>query len=130
MSAVISKEDYVQLANFYASARDLLLGTSDDLFDAVYEVVLLQAIEPEVDLVNPLWNAYTQNQDITTLPDNFLSAVTAINRHVQRRAGLVATDSESVIDQFLSGSGLQVPQSWAVMSEAVGFPIDSSFVES
>ena len=57
MANVISGTDYLVLANEYASVRDAIVDQKDSMFDAVYYVVFLQSLYPEVDLLSPTWEA-------------------------------------------------------------------------
>lgn len=116
MANVISKDQYLSIAADYDLAYESLLGPSSYLYDAVYSVVLLQDVLPEVDLVNPFYNAYSVGSS-SDVPSSWISAVRAINQHVLTRGGY------SDIDTYLGAS--TVPQNWATLSALAGYQIDN-----
>ena len=124
MAQVISQEEYRNIALDYSAAYDRFFEPSDFLYDAVYRVVLLQVVIPEVDLVNPFYDAYNirfQNSDV---PDSMLNAVAAINNHVIQRGGF--DDVDAYLD---SGSGITVPANWAALCTLAGFSIDAGNID-
>ena len=58
MANVISGTDYLAVATDYSVARTQTIAAVAYLFDAVYEIVLLNEILPEVDLLNEFYNSY------------------------------------------------------------------------
>jgi hypothetical protein len=129
--SVISHSDYRAIAVNFAAARERLTETDAFLFDSVYRVVSLQAILPEVDLVNPLWTAYVQNASSSSIPRNFLDAVRAVQAHVLSRSGLSDIDSylEATTVNGSATSAITVPAAWAEISAAVGYPIDDANID-
>ena len=125
MANVISGASYVSVATSYAHARDKVVASVGYLFTAVYEIVLLQEILPEVDLLQEFYNSYLINNDLLKSPVNFLPAVRAINNHVLSRGGALLTHgTDASLDAYLYNEGdLKVPQSWADLSSAAGFTI-------
>ena len=115
--AVISGEDYRDIAVAYANAREQILGAKQYLFDAVYLIVLLQSIRPEVDLLNTFWDSYNLNTASLQAPTLLLSAVRALNSHVLDQSG------HDSIDNFLIGHSVTVPQAWADLSASAGYTI-------
>lgn len=120
--AFISGQDYVSLATAYASARDQQLTIKDYLFDAVYSIVLLQEIHPEVDLLNEFYDSYQVNATVLTAPQTLLQAVRRLNNHVLNRSNY------STIDNYLSGEGVTVPRRWAELCSATGFIISETYI--
>ena len=122
--AIITQEDYRDIAIAYANARDQVLGAKQFLYDAVYIIVLMQQVQPEVDLLSTFWDTYQINTNTLQAPTLLLSAVRSINQHVLRNGGY------DDIDAFLThGEGVMVPQRWADLSSAAGFPISSNNIE-
>ncbi len=121
--SVISAADYLDLANFYANARDQILGAKDFLFDAVYEIVLLQSVTPEVELLRTFWDSYLINTNILQSDVLQLAAVRVLNQHV------LSNTTYTNIDAFLSAEGIEVPQSWADLCSDAGFTVSAGNIE-
>lgn len=122
--AVISQEDYRDIAIAYANARDQVLEAKQFLFDAVYIIVLFDEIQPSVDLLSTFWDTYNINLDTLNAPTLLISAIRAINQHVLQEGGF------DDLDAFLvHGDGILVPQRWADLCSAAGYTISSSNIE-
>jgi len=117
MANLISGTDYLSVATNYSTARTSVISAVTYLFEAVYQIVLLQEIIPEVDLLAEFYNSYLINNDILRSPVNFLPAVRSLNNHVLSRS------SETSLDGYLSSENILVPQQWATLSLAAGFSI-------
>ncbi len=115
--AVISGDQYRALAVSIANARDKTLATKSDIFDAVYSIVFLKSLAPEVDLLNVFWGAYLVNSDLASNTSNLTAMVRAMNAHVVSRSGL------ATVDLFLEAHATTVPQTFADLSNSVGYPI-------
>ena len=124
MSRVISQTEYRNIALDYAAAYERLLEPNDFLYDAVYRVVLLQVVIPEVDLVNPFYDAYNVKFNNSDIPSSMIDAVAAINNHVIIRGGY--DDVDAYLD---AGSGITVPSGWATLSELAGFTISTGNID-
>jgi len=122
MANVISGTDYLVLANEYASVRDAIVDQKDSMFDAVYYVVFLQSLYPEVDLLSPTWEAYQINASSSAIPQGILTAVRAIQQHVLNRGGY------TTVDAYLAAEAITVPSGWAILSEAAGFTISAIYI--
>lgn len=120
MSTVISGADYVSIATSYANARNAVLSSVGYLFEAVYTIVQLDVVEPEVDLLIEFFNSYQINTDLFRSPVSFLSAVRRINNHVINRGGF------ATVSAYLTSEGVTVPQAWADLSSAVGFDLSAN----
>jgi len=118
--AFITGTEYVTLANKISDARESLLSTVDDIFDTVYEVVQFDSIDKELDLLAPFFNVYqvaTGNyRGATTLH----AGIRALNNHVLRRS------SHADMNAYLSNEGVQVTQTFADMSNALGYGISAA----
>jgi len=123
MSTVISATEYRNISLDYSAAYDRLLAPTDFLYDAVYRVALLQVVIPEVDLINPFYDAYNINFTTQDIPASWINAVTAINDHVIQRGGY------DDVDAFLDDKGITVPQNWATLSSVAGFTISSGNID-
>lgn len=117
--AVIAGTDYLDIATAYANARDQIIAAKDFFFDAVYIIVLLNEIKPEVDLLNDFWDSYNLNIDTLEAVTLFLAAVRSINSHVVFEGGF------ATVDEYLVSEGILVPQTWADLSAEAGFTIDA-----
>jgi len=125
MATLIAAADYKTLADYYSSARDRVLLVNDDLFDAVYSVVLLNEIMPEVDLLNSLWNTYLNAANLTETPNSILGAVRSLNAHVLVRGGY-----DDINEYFAANTGLPltIDATWQSLSEDVGYDISDTYV--
>jgi hypothetical protein len=120
--AVIEGNDYRDLAVAYANARNSVLGAKQHLFDAVYLIVLLQSVKPEVDLLNVFWDTYNINLDTLEAPTLLLSAVRALNQHV------LIEGNFGTVDEYLNYAGVTVPRAWADLSAAAGYTISNAYI--
>jgi hypothetical protein len=120
--AVISGNDYSEIAQAYADSRDSILGGKQGLYDAVYLIVLLQVIKPEVDLLSTFWDTYQVQLNTLEASTLFLSAVRALNQHVLVEGGY------ATIDAFLLATGITVPQTWADLSAEAGYTISDTYI--
>jgi len=119
----ISGTDYRAIAVEYADALTKQLAMKQDFFDAVYIIVQLNAIIPEVDLLQRFWGNYLVNTDYSKSKENYLSAVRVLQNHVIQRGGF------ATIDAYLEAQGITVPKNWADLSDAVGFTISASNID-
>ncbi len=119
LDSVISGADYVKIATNYGNARERVLSSVQFLFDAVYDVVILNEISPSVDLLTEFYDSYNVNANILSSPITMLSAVRTLNNHVLNRGTDVS------IDAFLDRENVRVTGSWALLSAAAGFPISA-----
>ena len=122
MANVINGADYLVLANSYSDVLDAVMDEKDRMFDAVYHVVLLQSLYPEVDILSPSWEAYQVNASTSAIPNGILTAVRAIEQHVITRGGY------ATVDAYLAAEAITVPASWATLSSAAGFPISAPYI--
>ena len=122
-SNVISGADYRSIVVEYSDALTKQNAMKQDFFDAVYIIVQLNTIIPEVDLLNRFWGNYIINTDSINSRENFIAAVRVLQNHVLARSGLAS------IDAYLVSEGITVPQNWADLSARVGFTISSSNID-
>lgn len=123
--AVISGTDYLNISNDLASAKDTTVSAKDDLFVAVYRVVMLQVILPEVDLLSEFWDTYLVNSQILSASTLFLSAVSALQEHVLRRS------SNLSVDEYLWNNVWPelVDPTFQTLSADAGFTISDMYVD-
>ena len=132
--SVISMEDYLKIADNYGLARNQVLSSVQYLFDAVYDVVMLQGIIPEVDLLSEFYNSYQINTNTFRSPITMLSAVRTLNNHVINRGGWTSIeefllkngDPLSVNTNVLTAS--KVNAGWAELSNASGYTIGVDYI--
>lgn len=132
MATVLGKSDYLSISINYTNALRRIRLSDQDLFDAVYTVVLLDTIEPTVDLAKPLFTAYEENGATIGFPGNFIEAVRVVQNHVIDRGGFNDVDEylEATTLNGGAASAILVPEEWADMSDEAGFAISSSNVDT
>jgi len=121
--AVINGTNYRLIAVDYATAYDNAIEVKDYLFEAVYQVVLLDSIQPEVDLLTPYWDSYQVNAPVYSSQSSLLGAVRAIQAHVLKRG------SYATVDAYLAAEGITVPATWATLSATAGYPISDTYID-
>ncbi len=121
--AVIGGSDYRNVSDEYSIAYGLSLDVKDNLFNAVYLIVLLQSIEPEVDLLQEFWDSYLINSPLYSSSLNLSGAVSTMQTHVLTRGGY------ATVDAYLDAEGIQVAAGWAELSSDAGFPISAGNIE-
>jgi len=121
--AVISGAGYRDLAVAFANARETVLSSKQFLFDAVYLIVLLQSIKPEVDLLKTFWDTYNINIDTLQSPTLLLGAVRELNNHVLVEGGYAN------VDQYLEAKQITVPLYWARLSAEAGYTISEQYID-
>jgi len=85
--AEINTTDYIDIMNLYTAASQQLVGISTQYYDAAYEIVILQAFDPEIDLLLPFYNAYlSSNTAYSSAIQPVVNAVKELQDHVLRRA--------------------------------------------
>jgi len=122
---VITGQDYLSIATFYATARDNNVASVEYLYDAVYQVVLLTQVDPTRDLIGEFYNSYLINADIYRSPSTYLSAVRSINNHVINRAGIDVSD----LNDYLTLESIQVPLGWAELCKSTGILVCRSNIQ-
>lgn len=120
---VVSPTIYKIISDNYGEARTSLLESNSYLFEAVYQVVLLSQIDPEIDLLMPLFSAYQIMSGRFASPTLFIPAVRTLNVHVLKRSGYTNLSS------YLTFEDILVSPSWQVLSEAAGYHINDNLVE-
>ncbi|NJL70429.1 MAG: hypothetical protein HC888_01865 [Candidatus Competibacteraceae bacterium] len=117
--AVISASDYAAIATFYANGYDGQVGSNDYYYDAVYTIVLLDSVQPSVDLLNVFWNTHLIMKDVLYSKSSLLSPVRAINNHVLQNSAF------DTIDAYLAAAAVKVPQTWADLCAEAGVTISA-----
>lgn len=144
--AAIKVENYKAVADFYAAAQAQVVGVADYYYSAATEIVLLQAFDPELDLLAPFYNAYLAARTIyAQAPASIVNAVKVLQQHVLARArtnaGGIFTDINDWIDAagtngVLAGgtpvgrdedvdTSFTVPTEFATLSAQAGYSIES-----
>ena len=111
--AYISKEDYISISAEYSSARDSIVSAKSNFWNAVYEIVMLQDVRPEVDLLSIFYDTYEVESNKLTSVIPFMGAVRALNQHVLNEAGV------DTIAEFLDST--PVNPTWITLCEFAGF---------
>ena len=123
MATLIAAADYKILADYYSAARDRVLLVNGDLFDAVYHIVLMNELQPEVDLLNTYWASYLLSANTFETPNSLLGAVRALNGHV-----VVRGSYDDINEYFAANPGLEVDETWQSLSSDAGYDISDTYV--
>lgn len=79
--------NYQNIVEDLTSAQQQLVGISNYYWEATYEILRLVTVDPTIDLVTPLYNAYQASLRIyTDTPQSVVAAVRALQEHVLSRA--------------------------------------------
>ena len=150
MSA-IKVENYKAIADFYAAAQTQVIGVADYYYRAAEEIVLLQAFDPELDLLSSFYNAYLAARAIfASPPASIIGAVRVLQDHVLARARTTDGNSFTDINDWIdagdtngvlaggAGNGsasvgrdddvdasFTVPATFATMSAQAGYAIEA-----
>jgi hypothetical protein len=117
----ISSQSYKEISDIYASVYGDIVEAQNRLVDAVEYAASNLSVEPKVELLRPLYNAKVtyENLDQKRL---LLSAVAALNRHVQNKSG-------KNLNVWLQDNNVKVRNSWAYLSELSGYMIETENIE-
>ena len=125
--SVISGQDYYDISVSVASSVDAMKASPPYLWDAVYTIVLLQVIVPELDLLRPFYDAYQANTIVAFSDINYLAAVRALQIHVLTNS-TSSTVSDYIRANIHNPLGYLIPQEFADLSSRAGYSIDSDLV--
>jgi hypothetical protein len=120
---VIAPTIYKVISEYYGGARDFLLEANVYLYQAVYEVIMLDEEDQEVDLFSPFYRTYLFLSDRLADPRNFIPAVRTLNSHILKRSGYAN------ISSYLHFEDFSVSPSWQALSEYAGYHINNDLVE-
>lgn len=99
--AAISVHHYRNLVNFYTNAAKQILGVTDYYYSAAYEILLINEFDPESDLLNSFYNAYTASSVILQSPPAVIQAVQVLQNHILSKARSdPAIDPDRTADRF------------------------------
>ena len=118
--AVISSTTYLGIATELGTARAAMVSAIDNMFNAVYDVAILDDIQATLDLLQPMYAAYQLADNNLRSINNFTSAVTALNNHVVRRGNY------TTLNDYLYAIGATnlVDAEFVTMSNTLGYDID------
>ena len=122
--AVITGANYRSLSEELTNARLVQLQTQEELYDAVEVIVATNVVDVEVDLLFQFWQTYQITLTESNVKSHFLSAISVLNQHVIDRATDSGGDIYVDINEWLRDESVQVPETYAEMSEQAGWPID------
>lgn len=102
----IKVDNYGTISNLYGSASSQLTGIADYYFQAATEVLLLDEFDPELDLLEPFYNAWQAALSVYafTTP-SALNAVTALQDHIIDKARTTASGRFTSVDNWLDAAG-------------------------
>jgi len=115
--AYINFTSYQSVIDNYSFARAFVQEAVDYLEAAVEDIVLLNVVQPEVDLLQSFWNTYLLGRDTFGTTSTFLEAVRALQNHI------IVRSDDSTVSAWLDDqdSAYQVPNQWADLSEDAGY---------
>jgi len=118
----IDFEDYKTIINYYSDAKLLLENSITYFEDAVNLIVALDDLQPELDLLQPFYDAYLMASDTFSGKSVFTGAVRALQSHTLVRSG------ESTVNDWLDEQDAvyQVPCRWADLSALAGYVYEDS----
>jgi hypothetical protein len=122
--AFITGTQYKQIADELADARDTQVLSKEFLFNAVYDVVLMQEIYPELDLLSPFWDTYNVDTQSVSNPINIIGAVRALQNHVLIRSTYATINSYLYNEVYPS----LLQPSFQELSVDAGYAIDDMYV--
>ena len=124
--AEINPTSYLAVAEDYAAAASGISGLSQNYYDAAYEILILSVFDPELDLLQPFYNAYLASTGVyENIPITAISAVAELQRHILSRATTAAGARYTAVNSWLSDQSIQVPEEFAEISALGGFTITS-----
>lgn len=108
---------YSTISNCYGNARSYLLEANGLLFDAIYQIVLVNELLPEIDLMSTFYSTYQIISTEFASPKLFIPAVRTLNAHVLKTSGY------DTVDDYLYFNAITVSPSWQLLSDTAGYPI-------
>lgn len=122
---VIDYVDYVALIDNYAQAWSLISLSVDYLESAVDTVVLLNEVDPELDMLQDVYDTYAIAVSSIKTEGNLVQGVRSIQAHILKRSTAI-TVSEWWEDNRPDPPGTAtVPLEWADLSEYAGYTYDA-----
>lgn len=120
--SVLPKETYETIATNITTARDNLINSVSVFYDNVEAIVLLDDVQQTLDLLEPMYSAYTVSD--TSLRSIYLyqTAISALNNHVITRGGYAD------INAYFLAESVQVSSTFAELSGMAGFDIDVAYI--
>ncbi len=123
---VIDPQDYETIAGYYANMKGKIESAATYLWDAVYDIGQIPAVDPTYDLVKPFRDTYTAQYSNFQLNSPFLSSVIALNSHVLNRATDGLGAAYPTLMAWMFDNSVTVDAEWATMSTEAGYPITNN----
>lgn len=117
--AVLPGSVYLTIATNIATAKDNITSAIPLFYNNVYEVVLLDDVRQTLDLLEPMYNAYTSSDSQFSSNVYFSTIVSVLNNHAIGRGGYAN------INEYLDAEAIQVPATFAELSDLAGFTISA-----
>lgn len=121
--AVINSATYLEIGSQLGTARAAMVSAIDNMFNAVYEVAILDDIQATLDLLQPMYAAYQLADNNLRSINNFTSAVTALNNHVVRRGNYTTLNDYL----YAINATSSVDAEFVTMSNTLGYDIDAVY---
>ena len=146
----LSVSSYRTIEGFYSSGQQQLIGVADYYFNAAYEILTVQVFDPELDLLQPFYQAYLGARSaFLQTPQSIVQAVTSLQQHILNKAlswdGATETKFTNINDWLSLATGITrrsstgvadadqtditVSQEFADLSAQAGFNIVSCNID-
>lgn len=126
-STEINTTSYLAIAADYAAAASGIEGLSQHYYDAAYEILILSVFDPELDLLQPFYNAYLASTGVyNNIPVSAITAVADLQTHILNRAETAAGARYTNVNTWMTDKGICVPQEFADISSLAGFTITAA----
>ena len=130
--AEINTTSYLAIADDYDAAIAALDGIDQHYYDAAYEILILSVFDPELDLLQPFYNAYLATNALYVAPISAVTAVSELQRHILHRARDGSGNKYANIDAYYAAHSAiftdALPQNFADLSQLAGFVISSTYI--
>ena len=130
--AEINTTSYLAIADDYDAAIAALDGIDQHYYDAAYEILILSVFDPELDLLQPFYNAYLATNALYVAPISAVTAIAELQRHVLNRARDANGNKYANIDAWYAADAgtftNALPQNFADVSQQAGFTISSTYI--
>ena len=120
--SVLPKETYEIIAANITTARDNLINSVGVFYDNVEAIVLLDDVQQTLDLLEPMYSAYTVSDISLRTIHLYQTSISALNNHVITRGGY------SDINAYFLAEGVTVSSTFAELSAIAGFDIDTDYI--
>ena len=124
--SVITTENYKLLVVDYTAALTQIANVADHYYAAAEKVLALDIFDPELDLLNPFYNAYlTATVAFAAQPQSVVNAVKALQAHIISKGGYASVDAYYLADGNFSH---YFTAEFANLSQQAGYSIGVDYI--